>query len=94
MSNNVAKGQPQYQLTLACSFLHGFYLHCVDGLQRDINGGLRRVAGKLTSSSNHKLQDCGGICQSYHAPKWPWEFRQSTSVKTLTPGLTRRPFLL
>eukprot|EP00984_Skeletonema_dohrnii_P014364 scaffold6018_cov94-Skeletonema_dohrnii-CCMP3373.AAC.4 len=36
MPDDVPGGQAQYRLTLACSFLHRFYLNCVEELTKDV----------------------------------------------------------
>ncbi len=36
MPDDVPGGQAEYRLTLACSFLHKFFLHCVTELQKDV----------------------------------------------------------
>jgi len=36
MPDDVPGGQAKYRLTLACSFLHRFYLNCVDELTKDV----------------------------------------------------------
>ena len=44
MPDDVPGGQSQYRLTLACSFLHKFFLYCVGELKKDV--------AKSTSSSD------------------------------------------
>jgi xanthine dehydrogenase/oxidase len=36
MPEDVPGGQAEYRLTLACSFLHKFYLHCVNELKKEV----------------------------------------------------------
>ena len=60
MPNDVPGGQAAYRLTLACSFLHRFYLNCVEELTKDV------VAAEKTESVSYPLvpmiadeEECG-----------------------------------
>jgi len=42
MPDDVPGGQAEYRLTLACSFLHKFFLHCLAELQKDVGSNKKK----------------------------------------------------
>ncbi|KAL9183361.1 hypothetical protein ACHAXT_005148 [Thalassiosira profunda] len=79
MPDDVPGGQAQYRVTLACSFLYKFYLHCIGELRKDAADD---VASLPTVPAIADDEECGagpgfvsaakpsiGGVQSYPAPK-------------------------
>ena len=58
MPDDVPGGQAQYRLTLACSFLHKFFLYCVGELRKDVEkwASMEQLPPIPTISSE---QECG-----------------------------------
>ena len=84
MPDDVPGGQAQYRLTLACSFLHKFYLHCVGELRKDIEamyaGSAAMLLAKVPTISSDEEAGAGtgfvsaskpriGGVQRYPTPK-------------------------
>ena len=89
MPDDVPGVQPQYRLTLACSFLHRFYLHCAAELRKDVaeaaEGSTRRYPPAPTIASDEECGADGGGGGSWAHPN------PASGVRSATP-LPRSPW--
>mmetsp|Transcript_19263 Transcript_19263/g.41761 ORF Transcript_19263/g.41761 Transcript_19263/m.41761 type:complete len:1654 (+) Transcript_19263:272-5233(+) len=88
MPEDVPGGQSEYRLTLACSFLHKFYLYCVGELRKDVVAASVVTGGSFPPVPTIASEEESGMGTGFvSAPKPSIGGNQSYPVPKVAVGL-------